>query len=263
MIRLIASILVLAGVLLGTYAMLSGNHTDARAPEPTAIAPDAAAAVKRRPSPSAAKTDPPEAMPTGKLPPRIPVALRSPSSSAPPDTFTLTREIQLQLKRVGCYDGTIDGVWSPTVIRSMKAFADHVNALLPVEHPDIILLALVENHRDSACGMSCPAGQARAEDGRCLPQALMARVAKNGRPVDADPISTSVPAPAVALGPSAEEHLTGKRMSLGALTPAKPEARRKGSASRPAYAQTRVRTRRAASAYGRYPRWATRALSQF
>jgi hypothetical protein len=266
MIRLIAAVLVLAGVLLGTHATLSGNHTDARAPERTTlttpIAPDAVV-VKKRPSPSAARTDPSETTPTGEFQPRMPVALHSPSSSAPPDAFTLTREIQLQLKRVGCYQGAINGVWSPVVIRSMKAFADHVNAILPVEHPDIILLALVQNHRGSACGLSCPAGQARAGDGRCLPQALVAKTAKKKPPVEAD-LGTSVPAPGAAHGPSAERRLAGKRMSLGAsrLALAKAEAARKRSTKRPAHAQVRAREARhdAFNPYSSYPRWAAHAF---
>jgi hypothetical protein len=266
MIRLFAAVLVLAGILLGTYAMLSGDLTDARASElvtlTTAIAPDAPAVVKKSPSPSDAKTDPPEAMPTGELKPRIPVALHSPSSSAPPDTFTLTREIQLQLKRVGCYQGTINGVWSPVVIRSMKAFADHVNAVLPVQHPDIILLALVQNHRGNACGLSCPAGQVRGGDGRCRPQALMARTAKKKPQVEAD-LRTSVPTPDAAHGPSAERRLAG-RMSLGAsrLALVKAEAPRKRSAKHPAHAEVRAREARhdVVSPHSRHPWWAARAF---
>jgi hypothetical protein len=267
MIRLIAAVLVLAGILLGTYAMLSGDFTDARASElallTTATAPDAPAVVKKRPSPSVAKTDPPETMPKGELKPRIPVALHSLSSSAPPDTFTLTREIQLQLKRVGCYQGTINGVWSPVVIRSMKAFADHVNAVLPVQHPDIILLALVQNHRGNACGLSCPAGQVRGGDGRCLPEALMANTSKKKPRIEAD-LRTSVLTPGAAHGKTAERRLAGRRMSLGAsqLELVKAKAPRKRSAKRRAHARVRATEARRdpANPYSRHSRWAARAF---
>src|SRR5262245_32732670 len=266
MIRPIAVVLVLAGVSLGTYATLSGSHTDARSAQSAspalAAAPVMVTVVK--PSSSTAKADPAKAVPSGELLPRIPVALHAPASPAPSDTMTLTRDIQLQLRRVGCYEGAVNGLWSPTVVRSMKAFTDHVNAVLPVEHPDIILLALVQNHRGTACGVSCPPGQARAEDGRCLPQAVMARAAKMRPPDDADLISTSGPTRAAALRPSTEERATGRRMSLGALT-AKPEALFKRSTSRPAYTRVRASVQRAANPnpYGRYPRWAARAFAQF
>jgi hypothetical protein len=94
----------------------------------------------------------------------------------------LTREIQFQLKRVGCYHGQIDEVWSPTVRRSVKAFTDRVNAVLPVDQPDIILLALLQNHEGGACGLSCPAGESLAADGRCLPNILVTNAAKKQAP---------------------------------------------------------------------------------
>jgi hypothetical protein len=255
MIKFIGAALVLAGFFLGTYATLSGDHTDARAPRPASLT---MAVVK--PLLSAAETDPPKAMPMGELTPRIPVALHVPSSPAPLDTLTITREIQLQLKRVGCYQGAINGVWSPAVMRSMKEFADHANAILPVERPDIILLALVQNHRGGACGASCPGEQARAADGRCLPHALMARTAKK-KPIDADLISASVPTPSAAHGPSAERPLAGKRMSLGAS--ALPVEKPKALSKRYAQARTREASPHAVNPYSRHPRWAARAFAPF
>src|SRR5262245_21293185 len=264
-IKLIGAALVLAGAFLGTYATLSGNHTDAPAAQPASLtvsaAPAQAAVVK--PMPSAAETEPPKAMLASEVLPRVPVTLHA--LSAPSDALTLAREIQLQLRRVGCYQGAISGVWSPAVIGAMKAFADHVNAILPVEHPDIILLALVQNHRGSACGASCSTGQARAGDGRCLPQVLMAGTAKKMPPADADLIGPSVPMPSPALGPPGAP-LAGKRMSLGASTLAveKHEALRKNSAKQPSYVQVRASEarQRAVNPYSRHPRWAARAFTQ-
>jgi hypothetical protein len=98
------------------------------------------------------------------------------------DPAALARELQRELKRVGCYSGDLDGVWSTASRRSMKTFTDRVNATLPVETPDPILLSLVRAHRGDACGKPCPAHESLAEDGRCLPTAVLARLNKKGAP---------------------------------------------------------------------------------
>ena len=76
----------------------------------------------------------------------------APPAPVPRDTETLIREIQRQLKRVGCYDGAVDGKWSPQVRTASKAFADRVNARLPVDRPDYALLRLAGAHEGRACG---------------------------------------------------------------------------------------------------------------
>jgi hypothetical protein len=87
---------------------------------------------------------------------------------------SLTRDIQRELKRVGCYVGDADGTWNSDTRQAMKAFNDRVNATLPVEDPDHILKTLVQGHPGNACGKSCPAGQTAA-DGRCVPTAIIAQ----------------------------------------------------------------------------------------
>ena len=59
--------------------------------------------------------------------------------------------LQSELKRVGCYDGDVNGVWNARSRAAMKAFTERVNATLPVDNPDQILLALVQGHRGRAC----------------------------------------------------------------------------------------------------------------
>ena len=103
-------------------------------------------------------------------------ALGSPQKEAPfaTDRPWLGRELQRELARVGCYEGERNGIWTPATRKAMKAFTDRVNATLPTEEPDYILLALVQGYRDKVCGMPCPAGQGLAEDGRCMPNAILA-----------------------------------------------------------------------------------------
>ena len=88
---------------------------------------------------------------------------------------TLTRDIQRELKRVGCYDGEVSGDWSSNTRKAMKTFVERVNATLPTDAPDHILKTLVQGHPGNACGSTCPTGQALAGDGRCLPSAILAQ----------------------------------------------------------------------------------------
>jgi len=86
----------------------------------------------------------------------------------------LTQALQLELKRVHCYDGPVDGAWLLQSKRAMRAFLDRVNASLPIDKPDRILLTLIKGHVAPACGQICPEGQSLAADGRCLPVATPA-----------------------------------------------------------------------------------------
>jgi hypothetical protein len=72
------------------------------------------------------------------------------------DRNDLTRELHKQLKRVGCYDGEISGVWSSASRQAMRRFTLAVNAKLPIEEPDIVLLRLVQGQGQRVC--ACPTG---------------------------------------------------------------------------------------------------------
>ena len=50
-----------------------------------------------------------------------------------------------------------------------------VNAKLPTELPDSILLTLVRSHPGKVCGEPCPKSQSLADGDRCVLTALMAR----------------------------------------------------------------------------------------
>jgi hypothetical protein len=96
----------------------------------------------------------------------------------------LVRDIQRELKRVGCYDGDMDGSWGPNSKRAIATFTERVNASLSIEEPDFILLTLLQGHAGQACGASCPAGQTAATGaagsptGRCVPNGVLAQTNK-------------------------------------------------------------------------------------
>ena len=101
-----------------------------------------------------------------------------PTPVSPADRDGLARQLQSELGRVGCYDGEVNGVWTTSTRLAMKAFTDRVNAKLPIDKPDQILLSLVQGQRQKVCGAACPAGPALTADGRCQPDATLARAGK-------------------------------------------------------------------------------------
>jgi Putative peptidoglycan binding domain len=106
------------------------------------------------------------------------VAAQPRLAAVPKDRDGLARELQKELRRVGCYDGELNGVWTPATRRAMKAFTDRINATLPVDEPDAVLFTMVASQRDTVCGKPCPPGQGISQDGRCLPNAILAKAAK-------------------------------------------------------------------------------------
>jgi len=174
-------------------------------------------------------------------PSRLPLPPPQQAAIAPGDRAALARELQRELRRVGCYEGEINATWTTSTRRAMKAFTDRVNATLPVEEPDHILLALVQGHPDNTCGKPCPAGQGLSEAGRCLPNAILARAASKGSarlsagtapkgkapepPAPAIvgwPASTPAASPSWTEPPEGRMALSGPRTEGAAPTPAAP-----------------------------------------
>jgi hypothetical protein len=85
----------------------------------------------------------------------------APQRIAPEDQAALARELQKELKRVGCYNGEISGVWTTSSRLAMKTFVERVNAALPIDKPDPVLLNLVQGHREPACGVGVTADAAK------------------------------------------------------------------------------------------------------
>jgi peptidoglycan hydrolase-like protein with peptidoglycan-binding domain len=113
----------------------------------------------------------------------LPVRSRAPevlvtsfTATAPVAGAELVSELQRELTRVECYDGPVNGHWSAQTRRAMSAFLERANAKLPTDQADGVLLALVKHHSGAACG-SCPLGHQPSANGRCVPEAIAARVA--------------------------------------------------------------------------------------
>lgn len=146
----------------------------------------APAPARREPAPAPAAEPKAAASSTGEL--RVASGVRQPTpattsrltTSAPTDEaarYELVRSLQRELKRVGCYWGEIDGSWGGGSKRAMSSFIERVNAALPSEQPDYILLSLVQGYGEQVCGKACPTGQSLNE-GRCTPNVVLAQSGK-------------------------------------------------------------------------------------
>lgn len=77
----------------------------------------------------------------------------------------LTREIQQELYRVGCYSATVSGKWDHRTVKASAEFVANRNAMLPAERPDVVLLSLLRSYQGSSCGLTC--SNAAGADPQC------------------------------------------------------------------------------------------------
>ncbi|HML27551.1 MAG TPA: peptidoglycan-binding domain-containing protein [Hyphomicrobium sp.] len=181
--------------------------------------------------------------------------VRSSGAADPATRIQLARDLQRELQHAGCYQGEITGNWTPATRRAMTAFLDRANAVLPVNEPDYVLLALAQSHHDVMCTADCPSGQVMQDGGRCVPAAVMAQSEKRQKRFEVRRLATArladeraseriaasrpterevlpwqrnqivaVPLPQVAVAQPRPEPLPG-RMSIGGPLPAETASR--------------------------------------
>ncbi|MBL8565916.1 MAG: hypothetical protein JNM89_09380 [Hyphomicrobiaceae bacterium] len=162
----------------------------------------------------------------------------------------LARDLQRELKRVGCYDGDADGDWKTASRRAMSEFLARVNASLPVDRPDYILLTLLQGHADRACGVSsgvvahaptaaprgivpvtppapAPLDRATRAVAEHAPRTPPRAAAAAAEPPPAQAASTHIPPARIAPASVAVEHHAQReplpgRMAIGAPVPPPP-----------------------------------------
>lgn len=91
----------------------------------------------------------------------------------------LIRNLQRELKRVGCYAGDVDGEWGNGSRRGLRAFMEQAKASMTNDVPDLIQLTLVRGHTGVACASPCPPermspGTVSPGTGQCLNGPMMA-----------------------------------------------------------------------------------------
>jgi hypothetical protein len=120
--------------------------TASTAPDPKAA--DSGVPLVRVPSPPASGTSPA----SSAIQPVTSSAVTTPLSGR----ASITRALQSKLQRAGCYDGQVNGYWTARSKDAMARFVDRLNAKLPVEQPDEVLLALMENNPRASCSAEMP-----------------------------------------------------------------------------------------------------------
>jgi hypothetical protein len=166
----------------------------------------------------AAKLDEPTVV---VVPPR-PAASQAPGAPGvvlkPADRSGLSRELQKELKRVGCYEGEVTGTWTAAARQSMRRFTERVNAKLPVEEPDLVLLKLVQGQPDRAC--VCGTGSAGPR-GACAATAAELKAAPGPAPEEtkSTPLIIGAAATATAAVLSRSEPSAAPSASTAAGTP--------------------------------------------
>jgi hypothetical protein len=178
--------LLLSGIDKDTPERIDSRQRDVAAEQAPALLPATKATEPSPPLPE------PTVVAIDQHSIRHPIAVTLPS--IPRDRGAVARQLQKELKRIGCYMGHVDGEWTASTRRAMQAFTDRVNAKLPADQPDIVLLALVQAQPDKVCGAPCPAGQDFSHTGQCLPKPILAR--SNGAQFAARPNAS--PAPSIA-----------------------------------------------------------------
>lgn len=159
-----------------------------------------------------------KANPYDRTPVAAPKALKPVNDNA---RYELIRNLQRQLKQLGCYHGDVDGDWGPGSKRAMTAFMSRVNASLPIEEADYIQLALLDAHREVSCADSCAVGYAKTSDGRCRANEIIAHAPARSPPAHAAtrvsrtaPLTTASINRSGSLAPSAAEVITPPRPQL-------------------------------------------------
>ncbi|MGE8944234.1 hypothetical protein ACO2I3_20215 [Leptospira interrogans] len=109
------------------------------------------------------------------------VVSEQPEQSIPTNRYELARELQTELRRVGCYYGEIDGDWGSGSKRAMSGFTSRVNASLPVDAPDAIMLTMIRRFDGQACSATCRSDEMFTGDGRCVPTTVVAQDRASGR----------------------------------------------------------------------------------
>ena len=69
--------------------------------------------------------------------------------------INMIKDIQRELTRAGCGDIHTTGNWDNRTKAALYNFVKNRNASLPIDRPDIVLLSLVQNYKNSKCGLSC------------------------------------------------------------------------------------------------------------
>lgn len=79
----------------------------------------------------------------------------------------LGRSLQIELKRVGCYQGTVNGEFGDATREALRSFAKYSTSNLRYEDLSVDTIKAVRSFDKRVCPLSCQAGE-RAEGNSCI-----------------------------------------------------------------------------------------------
>jgi uncharacterized caspase-like protein len=140
-------------------------------------------------------------------------ALSPPAPNAKPALPDLPRQLQTELRRVGCSTGNIDNEWGAAARQALEKFNRHSGSKLETKTASLDALDMVKSKNSRVCPLSCEhgyrvqgetcvaivckAGQVLDSDGDCVPAKDKA-AARPSRPEPTNPAAESKPAAAPA-----------------------------------------------------------------
>lgn len=117
-----------------------------------------------RPIPVSAAVPTAPVLQTTYVPARRTAALSTPTADQEltrNSHLDLVRQLQHELRRVGCYGGRVNGIWTPSTRRAMETMIRQVNAKLPTARPEPVHLALVQGQVGRICDQCADENQFR------------------------------------------------------------------------------------------------------
>lgn len=102
------------------------------------------------------------------------VTLSVPSSA--PSAADLTRSLQTELKRVGCFESAVSGLWDEKTKAALGEFVRRLKIDVPTDAVTEATIEVVQSRRDRVCPVECGAGRIE-RNGVCV-----AKTAPDPRP---------------------------------------------------------------------------------
>jgi hypothetical protein len=106
----------------------------------------------------------------------------SPNPTTPPpepsvgmDREAMVRLLQGELKRLGCYPGSVDGRWGGKTTDALKSFASYAKVRIPSDEPSLAALSAVTARKERVCPLQCVDSEIESK-GQCVAKPSKAKV---------------------------------------------------------------------------------------
>jgi hypothetical protein len=156
------------------------------------------------------------------------------------DSRTLTRNIQLELVRLGCYSGRTEGEWEKPTKDAITKFNRYAHARLGTDEPSDDLISALRGHDERVCPLICARGF-RAQGDNCVtieraPSAKERRTRERLERRQSASRRPPEPAARIERAPSAKERRPRERSERRESVARRPAevASPRGSAAKPA-----------------------------